>query len=160
MRNSLYSETRHKRESCKNNCQTMLLHTITHYMARHALNCWLLILSSWILVGPHFFLQLGAWSWMLVTYSQESNLRIGFQQTFSGERPCGMCKAIQATDNSDTKSPIKATAPADELRLFLVIANPLKLAPMETSIRQTLAHTQSAGPRYTKVPTPPPKQIV
>ena len=40
-------------------------------------------------------LQTTAWVGMIVQYSQQAGLRAGLAQTFDGEHPCPVCKAIQ-----------------------------------------------------------------
>ena len=55
------------------------------------------------LSGSHLaFLQLVAWSGMLVSYSAESGLAEGMRDTFSGEKPCSMCKAIATVRSQET----------------------------------------------------------
>ena len=48
------------------------------------------------LLGCHWaILQAGAWAGMAVSYSQQGGLVAGLSQTFDGEHPCPICKAIQ-----------------------------------------------------------------
>lgn len=54
----------------------------------------LLLLSLWLAVGPLALLQIGAWAWMVTSYSQESSLKEAFRDTFGGDRPCEMCRFI------------------------------------------------------------------
>ncbi len=126
-------------------------------MFRNCLKCLLLILCSWLLVGPQFFLQLGAWSWMIANYSQESSLRVAIQETFSGERPCGMCKAIQESESNNSNLPANANPSAEELRLLPLPLISLKLAPDESADSRSALQMQNAVSRCAKVPTPPPK---
>jgi hypothetical protein len=39
-------------------------------------------------------LQTVAWTGMLIRYSSEGGVRQGLAQTFDGEHPCPLCKAI------------------------------------------------------------------
>jgi len=48
-----------------------------------------------ILGGHWAVLQTGAWIGMIVQYSQQSGLNGAIAQTFDGEHPCPVCKAIQ-----------------------------------------------------------------
>ncbi|MFU8893718.1 MAG: hypothetical protein ACNA8L_08830 [Luteolibacter sp.] len=50
--------------------------------------------------GPYAMLQGVAWATMLASYSAENGLVQGAIDTFSGERPCQLCKSI-----ADTKAP-------------------------------------------------------
>jgi hypothetical protein len=63
------------------------------------------------LSGSHLaFLQLVAWSGMLVSYSAETGFADGLRDTFSGEKPCSMCKAISAVRNHEDSREKKVPA--------------------------------------------------
>ena len=56
------------------------------------------------IVGGHWaFLQTGAWIGMVVQYSQRDGLKAGLAQTFDGEHPCSVCKAIQDGEKQEHK---------------------------------------------------------
>ena len=56
------------------------------------------------IVGGHWaFLQTGAWIGMVVQYSQQVGLKAGLTQTFDGEHPCSVCKAIQDGKKQEQK---------------------------------------------------------
>jgi len=48
--------------------------------------------------------QLYAWANMLVTYSQETSISEAAFDTFSGEKPCCLCKKISEAKLSDSKN--------------------------------------------------------
>jgi len=51
-------------------------------------------------LGGHWaLLQTSAWVGMIVQYSQRAGLKAGIAQTFDGEHPCSVCKAIQDGKN-------------------------------------------------------------
>jgi hypothetical protein len=50
-----------------------------------------------ILGGHWALLQTSAWLGMIVQYSQRAGLKAGLVQTFDGDHPCPVCKAIQET---------------------------------------------------------------
>jgi hypothetical protein len=50
-----------------------------------------------ILGGHWALLQTSAWLGMIVQCSQRAGLKAGLVQTFDGEHPCPVCKAIQET---------------------------------------------------------------
>lgn len=56
------------------------------------------------------FLQVVAWSGMLVSYSAENGVTDGLRDTFSGQKPCSMCKAISAAriqeETGEGKQPV------------------------------------------------------
>jgi hypothetical protein len=56
-----------------------------------------------ILGGHWAFLQTGAWIGMAVQYSQQVGLKAGLAQTFDGEHPCSVCKAIQNGQKQEQK---------------------------------------------------------
>jgi hypothetical protein len=56
------------------------------------------------LMGGHWaVLQMGAWADMLLRYSQHAGLVAGISQTFDGEHPCPICKAIRAGKKQEQK---------------------------------------------------------
>jgi hypothetical protein len=56
-----------------------------------------------ILGGHWALLQTSAWLGMIVQYSQRAGLKAGFAQTFDGEHPCSVCKAIQDGKKQEQK---------------------------------------------------------
>jgi hypothetical protein len=66
------------------------------------------------LLGGHWaILQAGAWAGMAVSYSQQGGLVAGLSQTFDGEHPCPICKAIQDGQKQEQK---KAPLLSSELK--------------------------------------------
>ncbi|MBV9878509.1 MAG: hypothetical protein JO025_27500 [Verrucomicrobia bacterium] len=66
------------------------------------------------LLGGHWaILQVGAWAGMAVSYSQQAGLMAGLSQTFDGEHPCPICKAIQVGQKHEQK---KAPLLSSELK--------------------------------------------
>jgi hypothetical protein len=81
--------------------------------------CWLALLQ--ILGGHWAFLQASAWLSMIVRYSQTVELKTAITQTFDGEHPCPICKAIQEGKKQEQK---KAPMPNNELKKeFLAVWN-------------------------------------
>ena len=48
-------------------------------------------------------LQTSAWVGMIVQYSQRAGLKAGLAETFDGEHPCSVCKAIQDSKKQEQK---------------------------------------------------------
>ncbi|MFT3992080.1 MAG: hypothetical protein QM680_11780 [Luteolibacter sp.] len=48
-------------------------------------------------------MQAVAWATMLVDYSKEDGFLQGARDTFSGEKPCDMCRKIQASKQTEPK---------------------------------------------------------
>ena len=64
----------------------------------------LCLLACLQLLGGHWaILQVGAWAGMAVSYSQQAGLMTGLSQTFDGEHPCPICKAIQDGQKHEQK---------------------------------------------------------
>ena len=59
--------------------------------------------------GPLALFQMYAWGGMLISYSQKTGLRQAVRDTFSGEKPCPMCRRIAAAEQ---KSAAEEKAPA------------------------------------------------
>ena len=65
--------------------------------------------------------QVIAWGNMLVTYSSRSGIETGIRETFDGQHPCSMCKAIQRDKASaDGGQEIARTSGSVDLRAVTV----------------------------------------
>ncbi len=67
-----------------------------------------------LLGGPYSIVQIYAWSNMLVSYSKGSSISEAVTDTFSGEKPCHLCKKITEAKSSTPKkkqNPEPLTAP-------------------------------------------------
>src|ERR1700737_5337569 len=54
--------------------------------------------------GGHWaLLQTSAWVGMIVQYTQRAGLKAGLAETFDGEHPCSVCKAIQDGKKQEQK---------------------------------------------------------
>lgn len=69
--------------------------------------CLIFTFGAWLLAGPLALLQIGAWAWMLASYSQEGSIQTAVHDTFSGERPCGLCKIISEVENKEQETPAR-----------------------------------------------------
>jgi hypothetical protein len=50
-------------------------------------------------------LQVVAWGTMLWQYSAQSGLSVGFADTFSGDKPCDLCRIVQNSENEQNTPP-------------------------------------------------------
>jgi hypothetical protein len=78
------------------------IHSVVQIRSRiGALFCLLALLQ--ILGGHWALLQTSAWIGMVVQYSRQAGLKAGLAQTFDGEHPCPVCKAIQDGKKQEQK---------------------------------------------------------
>ncbi len=114
--------------------------------------------------GPYSLMQVYAWTNMIFDYSKETSFSQAVTDTFSGEKPCCLCKKItaaKAADDKNQKAPVSPLA-----------SKPIEhfLTPTEISLRNPL-HTpfvhhgfapvaQSISWLNASPPTPPPKSSV
>ncbi len=116
--------------------------------------------------GPYSLLQVWAWGKMLVSYSQNDGLVQGAKDTFSGEKPCELCRKISVgrkLDHSENEPVIPFFAklsarqlqemlPGSEIRI--IFPRPSELPPV------TFAATfYACGVEATSPPTPPPRVV-
>ncbi len=58
--------------------------------------------------GSHWaILQSVAWSRMIVAYSRTATLRTALEQTFDGQHPCNLCKAIQKEQQTERQQELQ-----------------------------------------------------
>lgn len=64
------------------------------------------LVALFAICGGHWaVLQTVAWTQMLRDYSKDSGIVVAIQQTFSGERPCTMCKTITNERQKENQLP-------------------------------------------------------
>jgi hypothetical protein len=57
--------------------------------------------------GQWFVLQSAAWAGMLVAHLRAESLPTALTNTFDGQHPCPLCKAIERGKNSEKKSDVE-----------------------------------------------------
>ena len=60
-------------------------------------------------------LQVVAWSGMLVSYSQDTDVATAVEMTFNGENPCPMCTAIKAQQLKSNADQLQAASTQAQL---------------------------------------------
>lgn len=129
-------------------------------MLKYPTRLLLTLVCLWLATGPLAILQLGAWSWMIVSYSQESSLEQAVRETFSDTRPCAMCCLIDAVE----EQPEDPAAPSPEkkeqsLKLMLGLARPVMVATSPgCPVTMMACLTELFGVDH-PVPTPPPRGL-
>jgi hypothetical protein len=119
----------------------------------------LLLCCCWLLTGPQLLLQLGAWSWMMASYSQESSIEQAFAETFGGDHPCELCKIITAVDTEQDSAPVGERSEVKSLKLMLGQAERITIAPTHFIAAKRSVVDQASPHRHPDVPTPPPRLV-
>ncbi|MGB0334883.1 MAG: hypothetical protein ACPGGN_05985 [Opitutales bacterium] len=118
----------------------------------------LLIFSCWLLLGPLALLQLGAWGWMLASYSQESSFQQAFVETFGDERPCELCLVIDAVEETERDLPVQQT-PDNDLKLMLGLACAVRIQAPVAAYQPAAIPVGKPEDVSGRVPTPPPRRV-
>jgi hypothetical protein len=112
--------------------------------------------------GPHAAIQVFAWSTMLVDYSNQDGFAQGFQDTFSGEKPCSLCKKIESVKQTEHEDKVPLTSPSQlsskMLREMIPVAD-LVVSPPHGVIVPSVAFADAAlfagiGPDAPPIPPP------
>ncbi|MEM1223878.1 MAG: hypothetical protein AAGH40_14090 [Verrucomicrobiota bacterium] len=117
----------------------------------------LVLLCSWLAVGPLALLQIGAWGWMLGVYTQESSFELAIRETFGGDRPCDVCVLIE-----EVKEESNENSQADvltELKLMLGLAKPIIVPKQQPKSYLRTFRDHSLIDFKDHVPTPPPRIV-
>jgi len=115
----------------------------------------LLTISCWLLTGPQLLLQLGAWSWMIASYSQESSIEQAFRETFGGDKPCDLCLIIE--DVETQSDPVQERSKTREIKLLPIEYSTLALIPLESAKLSWNNLFMNPKSNLDSVPTPPPR---
>lgn len=128
-------------------------------MLHRAFNSLLLLCCIWLAVGPLAILQIGAWSWMVVNFSQEGSFTQAVSETFADQRPCGMCKLIDSVENEGSEeTPLRPEKGASEIKLIAGSGQSIFIFPPRAN---SARHDAIVFPRphvALEVPTPPPRK--
>ncbi len=68
--------------------------------------------------GPHALVQSYAWISMIIQYSKNDGIAKGVKDTFSGERPCHLCKKIDSVKKDESKQPLSKDVDLSALAKF------------------------------------------
>ncbi len=85
----------------------------------------LVVAALCLSLGVHWaLLQSLAWTGMLLSWSHEVSLVEAVKNTFDGEHPCPLCKAVESGQQQAPKS-----APLERIKLDAVLAVAFRLVP-------------------------------
>lgn len=126
-------------------------------MLRRAFKILLLLLSGWLLTGPLALLQLGAWGWMLASYSQESSLEQAILETFGDERPCDLCRVIDAVEETESSNDAAQRGASKDIKLMLGLGRAIEVIVPSSQCEPKAAIVCEPENALLPVPTPPPR---
>ncbi len=126
-------------------------------MLRRIFNISLLLLSTWLLAGPLALLQLGAWAWMLTSYSQEGSFEQAIIETFGDERPCDVCIVIDLLEKNESSKGETQRAENKDIKLMLGLGRAIEMVVPSRAYEPKVTAVCTPENAYLSVPTPPPK---
>ena len=107
-------------------------------------------------IGLHWtFLQMVAWTGMVVTYSQDAPLGEAMAKTFDGKHPCCLCKEIAKAKSSEQKAEFNLKLTKLE---FPRASEALVLYPPSAFV-ELRKSDQSARLLPHRPPAPPPRTL-
>ena len=126
-------------------------------MIRRIFNVLLLLLSAWLLTGPLALLQLGAWAWMLTSYSQEGSFEQAIIETFGDERPCDVCIVIDLLEKTESSKGATQRAENKDIKLMLGLGRAIEIVVPNRANESKFTALCKPENAHLSVPAPPPK---
>ena len=126
-------------------------------MLRRIFNISLLLLCVWLLTGPLALLQLGAWSWMLASYSQEGSFEQAIIETFGNERPCDVCIVIDLLEETESTKGAAQGVDNKAIKLMLGLSRAIEMVVPSRAYEPKVTAVCKPENAHQLVPTPPPK---
>lgn len=116
--------------------------------------------------GPYSMMQVYAWVGMLVTYSQNDGIVQATKDTFSGEKPCGLCCKIAAarkTEHGEKEpmAPLPSTLSAKQLQEMIPAGELRVVVPRSSELPPVVfaGFLYPSGLANASPPTPPPRSV-
>ena len=126
-------------------------------MLRRIFKISLLLLSAWLLAGPLALLQLGAWAWMLTSYSQEESFEQAIIETFGDEHPCDVCIVIDLIEKTESSKGTTQRAENKDIKLMLGLGRAIEMVVPSRVFEPKVTAVCRPENAHQLVPTPPPK---
>jgi hypothetical protein len=139
---------------------------------RKSLTIWrqLMVVFALMALGGHLsFLQIAAWTGMVIVRTPEQGFAQAVASTFSGDQPCSLCHVVQrlkATDDLDTQKPDRPAphAPLDKIdkpSKSVIPNGDTILFPSVVFVRLTWTEQIQRPPNdVPEPPVPPPRLIL
>ena len=126
-------------------------------MIRRIFNVSLLLLSTWLLTGPLALLQLGAWAWMLTSYSQGGSFEQAIIETFGDEHPCDVCIVIDLIEKTESSKGETQRVENKDIKLMLGLCRAIEMVVPSRAYEPKVTTVCKPENAHQLVPTPPPK---
>ncbi|MFP4203319.1 MAG: hypothetical protein ACLFS4_03195 [Opitutales bacterium] len=117
-----------------------------------------LVVCAVLLLGPQVVLQLTAWSYMLISYAQESSIQEAVRDTFSGQRPCDLCHLIEAVEHEEETTAYASRA-TEDFRLLMPRMGRLALPSQPRQTFERPRHVIQPPNAPLATPVPPPRAL-
>jgi hypothetical protein len=115
-----------------------------------------IIFCALYLSGAHWALmQAGAWTGMIIARSQNSSFVSAVKSTFSGEKPCSMCKAVAKGHADESKPTAPAAQKMPEAKMIAMIVSELP-PPALSGVMEWQQFLEHGTVRTDAPPNPPP----
>jgi hypothetical protein len=138
---------------------------------RKSLTIWrqLMVVFALMALGGHLsFLQIAAWTGMVIVRTPEQGFAQAVASTFSGDQPCSLCHVVQrlkAADDLDTQKPDRPAphAPLDKIdkpsKSVIPNADAI-LLPSVVFVRLTWTEQIQRPPNDVPEPPVPPPRLI
>lgn len=94
---------------------------------------------------------------MLTNYSQQSSFEQAIIETFGGDRPCEVCKFIQAGDTESFPQPEQKNSESKSFKLLIGRVTDICVIPAHSKVPYRLIVIKHQPSLLYEVPTPPPR---
>ena len=116
------------------------------------------IIAVLVLCGGHLAtLQVVAWTGMVVSYSARDGFVAGVKNTFDGEHPCSLCKAVKKGQQQEEQKPASVQSRVQKIEALALSPRPLPLVREASLISFWQGMEISVEARMERPPVPPPR---
>jgi hypothetical protein len=102
-------------------------------------------------------LQLGAWAWILTSYSQAGSFEQAIIETFGDERPCDVCIVIDLLEKNESNKGETQRAENKDIKLMLGLGRAIEMVVPSRAYEPKVTAVCKPENAHLSVPTPPPK---
>jgi hypothetical protein len=115
----------------------------------------ILVLALILSIGAHWaVLQSAAWAGMIYNYSQQTTLSRAVTLTFSGDKPCSLCKVVEQGKAQEREREQEVVQSLKDIKLALCLEALTLRAPRVERFAPTLGDLRSIPPHAPDAPPP------